>query len=73
MAAIGKFKALLHAPIVPLLLYVFEANSFFQMSLIYAPTAGRTIALRRHVDAPARRNDEDGPVVAYAGKSPAER
>jgi hypothetical protein len=35
---------------------------------------GRTaVALRRCVDAPARRNDEDGRVVAYAGKSPAER
>src|SRR6185369_468544 len=41
MTAIGKFKELLHAPIVPLLLYVFNANSFFQISLIYAPTAGR--------------------------------
>ncbi len=30
MAAIDKFEELLHAPIVPLLLYVFEANSFFQ-------------------------------------------
>jgi hypothetical protein len=57
---------------VPLLRYVFEANSFFQY-LDLCTKAGRAVALRRRVDAPARRNDEDGRVVAYAGKSPAER
>jgi hypothetical protein len=50
-----------------------QQSSFHTLCLTYAPTAGRAIALRRRVDASARRNDEDGQVVAYAGKSPAER
>jgi hypothetical protein len=73
MAAIGKVQRIASRSDCAAAALCFRGELVLPNILIYAPTAGRAVALRRRVDAPARRNDEDGRVVAYAGKSPAER
>jgi hypothetical protein len=64
MAAMGKVQRIASHSDCAAAALCFRGELVLPNILIYAPTAGRAVALRRRLDAHARRNDEDGRVVA---------